>query len=172
MLEIPHQLIWVSLTRYRLIYKVNMSANQLRPFFSRIKEYKVLCVCANRLSCVWLCDTMVYSPPGSSVHRILQERTLEWVAMPSPWDLPDPGIRLASPALQADSLPNSNVQTGLKSDILMNTVIQGCTAPPTTDFICARGKPLDLRKHKSSMKSSILQTTMHTKEMENCWWKF
>ena len=26
---------------------------------------------------------MDYSPPGSSVHGILQARTLEWVAMPS-----------------------------------------------------------------------------------------
>ena len=61
---------------------------------------------------------------------------------------------------------------GWKSDILMNTVIQGCTAPPTTDFICAGWKPLDLRKYKSSMKSSVLQTTLHTKGSENCWWKF
>ena len=32
-------------------------------------------------------------------------RILEWVAMPSPGDLPDPGIEHGSPALQADSLP-------------------------------------------------------------------
>ena len=30
---------------------------------------------------------------------------LEWVAYPSPEDLPDPGIKPGSPALQADSLP-------------------------------------------------------------------
>ena len=30
---------------------------------------------------------------------------LEWVAIPSPGDLPNPGIELGSPALQADSLP-------------------------------------------------------------------
>ena len=108
------------------------------------------------------------SPPGSSVHGILQARTLEWVArpfepacqcrrhkihgfdpwvgkipcrragqltpvflvalfatpwtvahqatgplsmafllpFPSPGDLPDPGMELGSPALQADSLPS------------------------------------------------------------------
>ena len=34
---------------------------------------------------------------------ILQARILEWVAMPSSRDLPDPGIELGSPALQADS---------------------------------------------------------------------
>ena len=34
-------------------------------------------------SCLTLCDPMDCSPPGSSVHRILQARILEWVAMPS-----------------------------------------------------------------------------------------
>ena len=34
-------------------------------------------------SCLTLCDPMDYSPPGSSVHGILQAGILEWVAMPS-----------------------------------------------------------------------------------------
>ena len=33
------------------------------------------------LSCVWLCDLMDCSPPGSSVHGILQARILECVAI-------------------------------------------------------------------------------------------
>ena len=33
--------------------------------------------------CMILCNTMDCSPPGSSVHGILQARILEWVAMPS-----------------------------------------------------------------------------------------
>ena len=36
------------------------------------------CMCAQ--SCPTLCDPMDCSPPGSSVHRILQARILEWVA--------------------------------------------------------------------------------------------
>ena len=32
-------------------------------------------------SCLTLCDPMDYSPPGSSVHGILQARILEWVAI-------------------------------------------------------------------------------------------
>ena len=47
-----------------------------------------------------LCDTMDYT-----VHGILQARILEWVAYPSPVNLPDPGIEPGSPALQVDSLP-------------------------------------------------------------------
>ena len=44
------------------------------------------------------------TPPGSSVHGILQARILEWVAIPFLGDLPDAGIELRPPALQADSL--------------------------------------------------------------------
>ena len=34
--------------------------------------------------CPTLCDPIDGSPPGSSVPRFLQARTLEWVAFPSP----------------------------------------------------------------------------------------
>ena len=42
--------------------------------------------------CRTFCNPIDYSLPDSSVHGILQARTLEWVAMPPPWDLPDPEI--------------------------------------------------------------------------------
>jgi len=45
------------------------------------------------------------SLPGSSVHGILQARTLEWWPFPSPGDLCGAGFAPRSPALQADSLP-------------------------------------------------------------------
>ena len=32
--------------------------------------------------CLTLCDPTGYSPPGSSVHEILQARILEWIAIP------------------------------------------------------------------------------------------
>ena len=56
--------------------------------------------------CPSLCDPMDRSPPGSSVHGILQARILEWVACPPPGDLPNTGIEPRSPALRADSLPS------------------------------------------------------------------
>ena len=49
-------------------------------------------------------DPLDSSPPCSSVHGILQARILEWLQFPSPGDLPNPQIKLRSPALQADSL--------------------------------------------------------------------
>ena len=40
---------------------------------------RVKCLVAQ--SCPALCDPMNCSPPGSSVHRVLQARILEWIAM-------------------------------------------------------------------------------------------
>ena len=41
-----------------------------------------ICLCAQSLqSCPTLCDPMDCSPPGFSVHGILQARILEWVAI-------------------------------------------------------------------------------------------
>ena len=57
--------------------------------------------CAKVLqSCLTLCHPVDYSPPGSSVHGVLQASILDWVAMVSSRDVPDPGIEptsLASP---------------------------------------------------------------------------
>ena len=50
-------------------------------------------------SCLTLSDTMDYTVQG-----ILQVAILEWVAFPSPGDLPDQGIEPGPPALQVDSL--------------------------------------------------------------------
>ena len=50
-------------------------------------------------SCPTLFNPMDCSPPGSSVHGILQARILEWVANPFSGDLPNPGIEPGSPAL-------------------------------------------------------------------------
>ena len=57
--------------------------------------------------CLTLCDPMDCSPPGSSVHGILQARILGGLPSPLPWGLPNSGIKTASPAipaLQTDSL--------------------------------------------------------------------
>ena len=56
-----------------------------------------VCVCVTQL-CPTLCNPMDYNLPGSSVHG--------WSGLPfpSPRDLPNPGIKPGSPALQSDSL--------------------------------------------------------------------
>jgi hypothetical protein len=40
---------------------------------------------------------MDYSPPGSSVHGVLQARIPEWVAMPSSRESSHPGVKPTSP---------------------------------------------------------------------------
>ena len=53
-------------------------------------------------SCLTLCDPMYGSPPGSSVHGILQQEHWSGLPYPPPGDIPDPGIEppsLMSPAL-------------------------------------------------------------------------
>ena len=52
--------------------------------FVEIKKSELKLVCAKSLQLYpTLCNPLYCSPPGSSVHGILQVRILEWVAMPS-----------------------------------------------------------------------------------------
>ena len=48
-----------------------------------ISKWKVCVHAKIRPLCLTLCDPVDCSPPGSSVHGILQSRILEWVVMPS-----------------------------------------------------------------------------------------
>ena len=67
--------------------------------------FSCVCICVLvTQSCPTLCDHMDHSLPGSSVHWILQDRILEWVAMPSSSESSQPRDRTESPALQADCL--------------------------------------------------------------------
>ena len=63
----------------------------------------------SRFSRVQLCEAMceaLCSPPGSSVHGILQARILAWVAIPFSRGFSQPTIEPGSLALQADFLPS------------------------------------------------------------------
>ena len=64
--------------------------------FSFFVYYILPCECfLSWFSHVWLFVTLDLSLPDTSVHGILQARILEWVAMPSPWHVPNPGINPA-----------------------------------------------------------------------------
>ena len=63
------------------------------PFYTVEQESKL-----HWFSCVWLCDC---SPPGSSVHGILQTRIWEWVVMPSFMGSSQPRAQPRSPASPA-----------------------------------------------------------------------
>ena len=61
-----------------------------------------MCMCSVAQSCLTLCNPTGYSPPGSSVHGIFQAKILEWLPLPTPGHLSNPGIEpvfLSSPGL-------------------------------------------------------------------------
>ena len=61
--------------------------------------YTVTVVVIYSLSHVQLCNSMHCNLSESAVHGISQARTLEWAANSFSRDLPEPGIKPASPAL-------------------------------------------------------------------------
>ena len=71
--------------------------------------YNCVPVCTQ--SCLTHFNCMDCTSQGSSVREVFQVRILEWVAISSSRDLPDPGIKLTSPLSpsgQAESLPLSH----------------------------------------------------------------
>ena len=56
-------------------------------------------------SCPTLCNPMDCSLPGSLAVEFSRQEYWSGLPLPSPGDLPNPGIEPESPALQADSLP-------------------------------------------------------------------
>ena len=59
--------------------KYKHTVSSLSTLFSR----QAAAAAKSLQSCLTLCDPIDGSPPGSSVHGILQARTLEWVAISS-----------------------------------------------------------------------------------------
>ena len=79
----------------------------------------VLCLIAQ--SCPILWDPMDGSPPGSSVHGILQARIQEWVAIPSSRGSSQP----RSPTLQADSLLSEPSGKTMNTGVGRLSLLQG-----------------------------------------------
>ena len=71
-----------------------------------VSEWLMQLICLVTQSCLTPCNPMDCSPPGSSVHGDSPGKNtpLSGLPWPSPGDLPNPGIELMSPTLQADSL--------------------------------------------------------------------
>ena len=77
-----------------------------------------LCMCYCCLVsqlCPNLCDPMDCSPPGSSIYGLFQARILEWLAISFSREFSQPTeqtlVSCTSPALQADALPLSHLES-------------------------------------------------------------
>ena len=93
------------------------------------------------------------SRPGSSVHGISQARILEWLPCPPPGDLPDPGIKPKSPALQ-----------GKPAKLLQETLKPIQSSP--LEITEPRGPQLVLRREEARLLPAppckrLLKTAFH-----------
>ena len=149
-----------------------------------------VCVCARALSRVWLCSPMDYSLPGSSVHRILQPRILEWVAMPSfrVFSQPRDWIQvLCLPHWQGHSLPSHLLHAFLRPivkevntyDNLGNITVKGSITflwPSSNRCSCARlqcGPLAASKKPGLLVSSSPPHTALHRpKELQGLFLSF
>ena len=71
---------------FSLLYLCRKSLPTLQFLLTSSSRLQSCCVRMHAKSlqlCLTLCDPMDRSPPGSSVHGILQARRVEWVAMPA-----------------------------------------------------------------------------------------
>ena len=59
------------------------------PLSCTPSSISVTCMCSAAKLCPALCDSVDYSPPGSSSHRIFQARIMEWISIASSRDLPE-----------------------------------------------------------------------------------
>ena len=89
-------------TMSEYLMKFSWMCSHEHPENNLMWKVKVLVV----QSCPSLCKPVDCSPPGSSVHSILQARILEWIAISSSRGSSDPEIKPGSLELQADSLPS------------------------------------------------------------------
>ena len=80
------------LTRTRIIFRFLTTI----PFYDSESEVAQ--------SCPTVCVPMDCSPPDFSIHGICRQEYWSGLPFPFPGDLPDPGIKPRSPALQADAL--------------------------------------------------------------------
>ena len=103
-----------------------------------------------------LCRSVDYSLPGYSVCGISRQEYCSGFAMPSSRDLPDPGIKLESPVLQADPLPlgppGSPVCICLYPHILCDvSLFQAWTLEPSQASLCpVPFHPLSVHKSRGN----------------------
>ena len=90
--------------RSHMLHTVAKKINKIKRKLSALMFWLKVCVCSVAKSYLSLWDPMDCSPPGSSVHEILQARIRSGLPFPPPGNLSNPGIEYESPARQVNSL--------------------------------------------------------------------
>jgi len=90
---IPNHQIIISVNDYSECYLRDISFyfSLDSNYFLKSSILPALCACV--LSCSVMSYSLDWSPPGSSVHGILQSRILEWVVIPFSWESSQPRNR-------------------------------------------------------------------------------
>ena len=134
------------------------------------------CCCLVAQLCLTLCNPMDYSPRGSSVHGISKARILEWVAISSPGDLPNPWIEPMPPVLQANSSPVSHQES--PNEIILwlayrlpfsqfSSVTQSCLTL-CDPMIAALQASLSITNTQSSLKLMSIELVMPSSHLILC----
>ena len=81
-----------------------------------------ICVCVHAHLYLTLSHPMDGSPSGSMYMGFLRQKYWSGLPFPSPWDLPNPGIKPASPAspaLAGGSLPLSHLMSYYRANVVI-----------------------------------------------------
>ena len=138
----------------RKVKRISLCVNL--PFIS--------CMCAKLFqSCPTLYNPMDHSPPGSSVHGVLQAWILDWVAMPLPGDRPHSGTELASltsSLWQVDSLPLAPPGKPMKESSVQFSSVQSlsCVWLFANPWITARQACLSITNSQSLPKLMSIES--------------
>ena len=111
-----------------------------------------------------LCNLMDSSPPGSAVMRFSRREYSSGLPLPSPSDLPDPGIEPRSPTFQADCLPSEPPGKPQFSSVQWLSRVRLFATPSTA----ARQASLSITNSQSSPKPMSIESVMPSNHLILC----
>ena len=85
------------------------------------------CACSVTKLCPTLCDPIDCSPPGSTVHGILQARILEWVVMPFSRGSSQPRDRTPASCIAGRFLTKLRGKPVVRADVLFCRMLAALT---------------------------------------------
>ena len=132
-------------------------------------------------SCPTLCNTMDYSPPGSSVHGIFQASILEWVAISSFRGSSRPRDQTCISGVSCiagrffTAEPQGKPRKFWYSPIILNSFLQFSSFQLlshvrlfATPWITARQASLSITNFLSSLKAMSIQSVMPSNHLSPC----